>query len=85
VTKLYVRSRSRSPWLEKMDERLKSMHIPTCARVLDIGGGSEALAIPLAAQGREVMVIEPSVTMREDLEKKLASSSAGPLEMIPKR
>ncbi|MGB7788606.1 class I SAM-dependent methyltransferase [Methanoregula sp.] len=85
VNELYVRSRTRSPWLEKMDGRLKALHIPAGARVLDIGGGSGALAIPLAARGCEVTVIEPSAAMREELEKNLASSGAGPLVVIPSR
>jgi SAM-dependent methyltransferase len=85
VNGLYFRSRTRSPWLEKMDGRLKALHIPAGARILDIGGGSGALAIPLAAQGCEVTVIEPSAAMREELEKNLASSGAGPLVVIPSR
>ena len=68
-----------------MDVQLKAMQIPAGARVLDIGGGTGTHAIPLAAGGCNVTVIEPSVVMREELHKNLASSGAGSVTVIPSR
>jgi ubiquinone/menaquinone biosynthesis C-methylase UbiE len=85
VTELYVKSRSRSSWQDKVDSQLKAMHIPAGARVLDIGGGTGTHAIPLAARGFDVTVIEPSISMREELKKNLASSGAGSVTVIPSR
>jgi len=54
---------------ERHDEttlaRLAAMHIPDGSRVLDIGAGPGTYAIPLAARGCPVTVVEPSPVMRE--------------------
>lgn len=42
---------------------------PPPASVLDVGGGFGAVAIPLAARGRRVTVVEPHPTMVELLER----------------
>jgi ubiquinone/menaquinone biosynthesis C-methylase UbiE len=85
VTELYVKSRTRQAWRGKVDEQFKAMDIPAGARVLDIGGGTGTHAIPLAARGCDVTVVEPSAGMREELEKNLTSSGAAPLVVIPSR
>jgi len=85
VTDFYARSRTRQSWQENVNEHLKVMHIPAGARVLDIGGGSGTHAIPLAANGCDVTIVEPSVAMREELDKNLASSGTGPIAIIPFR
>ena len=85
VTDIYVRSRTRESWQGKREAQLLAMQIPGGARVLDIGGGTGTHAIPLAASGCDVTVIEPSVAMREELQKNLVSSGAGNLEIIPTR
>jgi ubiquinone/menaquinone biosynthesis C-methylase UbiE len=85
VTCLYIRSRTRTAWQENLDAQLNAMQIPAGARVLDIGGGTGTLAIPLVARGSNVTVIEPSGAMREELEKNMASSGKGTAIIIPKR
>jgi SAM-dependent methyltransferase len=85
VTDLYVKSRTREAWQGNVNVQLKAMNIPDGARVLDIGGGTGTHAIPLATQGCDVTVVEPSVAMREELHKNLSSSGAGPLKVIPFR
>jgi len=85
VTELYVKSRTRQAWTGKVDAQFKAMKIPPGARVLDIGGGTGTHAVPLAAMGCDVTVVEPSGAMREELEKNLSSSGAGAITVIPTR
>jgi ubiquinone/menaquinone biosynthesis C-methylase UbiE len=85
VTDLYVKSRTRQAWQGKVDDQFKAMNIPAGARVLDIGGGTGTHAIPLAAMGCNVTVVEPSAAMRKELQKNLSASGAGPLTVIPCR
>jgi SAM-dependent methyltransferase len=61
------------------------MQIPAGARVLDIGGGTGTHAIPLAVQGCDVTVVEPSAAMREELEKNLPPLHGGRVTIIPER
>jgi len=67
VAGLYRQSRDRPSWKEKTAAQLAAMQIAPGSRVLDIGGGSGSLAIPLALQGCEVTVVEPSPVMRDEL------------------
>jgi hypothetical protein len=85
VTELYVKSRTRQAWQGKVDAQFKAMAIPAGARVLDIGGGTGTHAVPLAAMGCDVTVIEPAAAMREELETNHSLSGAGPITMIPSR
>jgi len=85
VTDLYVRSRARESWQGKREIQLKAMQIPSGSRVLDIGGGTGTHAIPLAAMGCDVTVVEPSAAMREELERNRLSSGAINLKLIPSR
>jgi len=46
-------------------ERLADTLPPTPATVLDVGGGSGVIAVPLAARGYQVTVLDPSPAMLE--------------------
>ena len=49
-------------------------HIPAPpTSVIDVGGGAGHQAIPLARQGYEVTILDPSQTMLQEADKKLAS------------
>jgi SAM-dependent methyltransferase len=85
VTDLYVKSRTRKSWQGNVDAQLDAMHISTGARVLDIGGGTGTHAVPLAAKGCDVTVIEPSAAMREQLQANLVSAGAKPINILPMR
>ncbi|ACL16902.1 class I SAM-dependent methyltransferase [Methanosphaerula palustris] len=65
--------------------RLDSMSIPDGSRVLDIGAGPGTYAIPLAARGCKVTVVEPSPVMRELLEARIQEEKIENLVVIPKR
>lgn len=46
-------------------ERLAASLPPPPATVLDVGGGSGAIAVPLAVRGYDVTVLDPSIAMLE--------------------
>jgi len=85
VTELYVKSRTRMAWQGKVEAQFRAMKISPGARVLDIGGGTGTHAVPLAAMGCDVTVVEPSGAMREEMERNLSASGAGPVTVIPSR
>ena len=85
ATDLYVKSRTRQAWQGKVEAQFRAMNIPAGARVLDIGAGTGTHAVPLAAGGCDVTVVEPSEAMREELEKNRLLAGAGPVTIIPKR
>jgi len=70
---------------EKTQARLNAMNIPDGSRVLDIGAGPGTYAIPLAARGCLVTVIEPSPVMRELLEARIKEEKIKNIIVIPKR
>jgi SAM-dependent methyltransferase len=84
VTGIYLKSRGLASWQEKSAAQLAAMNCPPGARVLDIGGGAGTLAIPLALQGCDVTVVEPSAAMREELEKNRAGAGLRSLAVIPR-
>lgn len=65
--------------------RLSIMNIPDGSRVLDIGAGPGTYAIPLAARGCTLTVIEPSPVMREMLETRIKEEKIKNIVVIPKR
>ena len=70
---------------EKTNARLASMGIPDGSRVLDIGAGPGTYAIPLAKNGCNVTVVEPSPVMRELLETRMKTENIKTITVIPKR
>lgn len=70
---------------EKTQSRLTAMDIPDGSRVLDIGAGPGTYAIPLAARGCPVTVVEPSPVMRELLEARIKKEKIKNIVVIPKR
>jgi SAM-dependent methyltransferase len=64
---------------------MRTMNIPDGSRVLDIGAGPGTYAIPLAARGCPVTVIEPSPVMREMLEARIREEKIKNIVIIPKR
>nr|WP_320160203.1 class I SAM-dependent methyltransferase [uncultured Methanoregula sp.] len=70
---------------ETTQSRLAAMNIPDGSRVLDIGAGPGTYAIPLAARGCHVTVIEPSPVMRELLEARIKEERIKNIIVIPIR
>ena len=70
-------------------ERLDETFPPPSARILDAGGGSGAVAIPLAERGHVVTILEPSEGMRRVAQKRIAATGldvdvvAGAIEDAP--
>ena len=73
--------------LERLDETLPAPP----ARILDAGGGSGAVAVPLAERGYAVTILEPSEGMRRVASERLAATGldvgivAGSIEDAPSR
>ncbi|MEA3340623.1 MAG: class I SAM-dependent methyltransferase [Chloroflexota bacterium] len=65
------------PWLLQ--------RVGSTARVLEIGPGSGAFTLPLASAVREVVVVEPSPTMREVLTRNLAEAGVTNARIVPRR
>jgi ubiquinone/menaquinone biosynthesis C-methylase UbiE len=66
-------------------DRLGSMDIPPGSRVLDIGGGPGALAVPLASRGCRVTMVEPSAVMREAFDRHVQDTGVTGITVIPER
>jgi len=62
-------------------ERLGTTLPPPPARVLDVGGGSGAIAVPLAVAGYDVTVLDPSPAML-DLARKHANEAAADVRVV---
>jgi SAM-dependent methyltransferase len=63
-------------------ERLADILPPPPATVLDVGGGSGAIAVPLASQGYRVTVLDPSHAML-DLAGRHAADAGVDLGLVP--
>lgn len=57
-------------------ERLEETFPPPPARVLDVGGGSGVVAVPLAARGYDVTLLEPSTGMLEVARRRIVDAGA---------
>lgn len=75
-------------WLEHTDyhrgikDRLAGIARPGW-RVLDIGGGSGVLAVPLARTGCRVTVVEPSEAMRAYLREEIVRAGVPAVRIVP--
>ena len=85
VLDLYLKSRNTAAWQKKIRAQLDFMRIPAGSRVLDIGGGTGTLAVPLAVRGCRVTVVEPSSVMREGLAENEREAGVSGIRVIPKR
>ncbi len=77
-------------WVEHNDYVelvLSRLPIPLGAetRVLEIGPGSGAFTLPLASTVREVVALEPSLAMRQVLERNLARAGLTNVRIVPER
>lgn len=72
-------------------EEQVAAHLADGARVLDVGGGAGHLAVRLAARGHDVVVIDPSATMRDRAAEVLGGAAgrvsvvAGDASSVPSR
>jgi SAM-dependent methyltransferase len=65
--------------------RAAALGVPDGSRILDIGTGPGTYAVPLAARGCRVTVVEPSPIMREALAENMREQGARDIKVIPKR
>ena len=49
---------------DRIKDQLAALSVPAGSTVLDIGAGPGTLAVPLAARGCRVTVVEPSLPMK---------------------
>lgn len=83
VRTVYMKGREKNR--HQTEARLEAMAIPAGSRVLDIGAGPGTFAVPLAARGCVVTVVEPSDVMREALAERIVSENISGISVIPKR
>ena len=83
VQTVYMKNRDKNQ--QQTEMRIKAMEIPDGSRVLDIGAGPGTFAIPLAARGCAVTVVEPSSVMRETLAERIRQDNISSVTVIPKR
>ena len=83
VRTVYMKGREKNQ--RQTEARLEAMAIPDGSRALDIGAGPGTFAVPLAARGCAVTVVEPSDVMREALAERIVSENISGISVIPKR
>ncbi|HNX16953.1 MAG TPA: class I SAM-dependent methyltransferase [Methanoregula sp.] len=83
IRTVYMKGRKSHKDVE--NSRLRAMNIPDGSRVLDIGAGPGTYAVPLAARGCKVTVVEPSQVMRDALAENMRENGTGEISIIPKR
>src|ERR1700733_13265223 len=54
--------------------KLLDKHLPSCARILDLGGGPGRYSMQLARRGHRVVLADLSATMLETARRKLAEA-----------
>lgn len=80
----YDRAVREDDWC-KARQRIAKMDIRKGDRVLDIGAGTGAMAIPLSPLVKEVTAIEPAEHMRWCLEENIKKEGIGNISIVDKR
>lgn len=70
---------------ERIEKTLRDLPLTGASRVLDVGAGPGALAIPIARRVGHVTTVEPSEGMRSVLEENVAAERIGNIDVVPKR
>jgi len=78
-------STSRSEYDERIMTTIHGLDITQASRVLDIGAGPGTLAIPLAAQVKEIAAIEPGEGMIAILNERMKKDNITNITIIRKR
>lgn len=70
---------------ERIQKTLKDLPLTPSSRVLDVGSGPGALAIPIARQVGHVTAVEPSEGMCSVLEEMIDEEGIGNIDVVQKR
>lgn len=70
---------------ERIEKTLRDLPLTGASRVLDVGAGPGALAIPIARRAGHVTAVEPSEGMRSVLEENIDAERIGNIDVVPKR
>ena len=70
---------------ERIEKTLRDLPLTGTSRVLDVGAGPGALALPIARQVDHVTAVEPSEGMRSVLEENIGAERIDNIDVVPKR
>lgn len=70
---------------ERIEKTLRDLPLTDASRVLDVGSGPGALAIPIARRVSHVTAVEPSEGMRSVFDEEIAAERIGNIDVVPKR
>lgn len=70
---------------ERIEKTLRDLPLTGTSRVLDVGAGPGALALPIARQVDHVTAVEPSEGMRSVLEENIVAERIDNIDVVPKR
>lgn len=70
---------------ERIEKTLRDLPLTPSSRVLDVGAGPGALAIPIAGRVSHVTAVEPSEGMRSVLEENIDAERIDNIDVVPKR